>query len=42
MHMAEMKKHKFIINKVVEHIVKTNVKNATLILHTHVTQLPMK
>jgi len=32
-----MKKHKFIKNKVVEHIVKTNIEKATLILHTNVT-----
>jgi hypothetical protein len=37
MHMAEMKKHKFIKNKVVEHIVKSNVEKATLIPHTNVT-----
>jgi hypothetical protein len=35
--MAEMKKCGFIKNKVVEHIVKANVKKATLIPHTHVT-----
>ncbi len=35
--MAEMKKHKFIKNKVVEHIVKSNVEKATLIPHTNVT-----
>jgi hypothetical protein len=34
---AEMKKHRFIKNKVVEHIVKANIEKATLILHTHVT-----
>jgi hypothetical protein len=37
MHMVEIKKHEFIKNKVVEHIVKTKVDKATLILHTHVT-----
>jgi hypothetical protein len=37
MHTTEMKKHEFIINKVVEHIVKPNVKKATLIPHTNVT-----
>jgi hypothetical protein len=37
MHMVEMKKCKFIKNKVVEHIVKVNVEKATLILHTNVT-----
>jgi imidazoleglycerol phosphate dehydratase HisB len=37
MHIIEMKKHGFIKNKVVEHIVKTNVEKATLILHTNVT-----
>jgi len=37
MHMDEMKKRGFIKNKVVEHIVKTNVEKATL-THTHVTQ----
>jgi hypothetical protein len=37
MHTTEMKKCKFIKNKVVEHIVKTNIEKATLILHTHVT-----
>ncbi len=40
--MAEMKKHMFIKNKVVEHIVKVNIKNATLIPHTHVIESPMK
>ncbi len=34
--MVEMEKCKFIKNKVVEHIVKTNIKKATLILHTNV------
>ncbi len=37
MHMVEMKKHGFIKNKVVEHIVKMSVEKATLILHTNVT-----
>jgi hypothetical protein len=37
MHMIEMKKHGFIKNKVVEHIVKVNVEKATLIFHTNVT-----
>jgi hypothetical protein len=37
MHIAEMKKRGFIRNKVVECIVKTNVEEATLILHTNVT-----
>jgi hypothetical protein len=37
MHTIEMKKHRFIRNKVVECIVKTNIEKATLILHTHVT-----
>jgi hypothetical protein len=37
MHIAEMKKRKFIRNKVVEHIVKTSIEKATLILHTNVT-----
>ncbi len=37
MHMAEMKKHMFIKNKVVEHIVKTSIEKARLIPHTHVT-----
>jgi hypothetical protein len=32
-----MKKHKFIKNKVMEHIMKTNIEKATLIIHTHVT-----
>jgi len=32
-----MKKHKFVKNKFVEHIVKTNVEKATLIPHTNVT-----
>jgi len=32
-----MKKHGFIKNKVVEHIVKTSVEKATLILHTNIT-----
>jgi hypothetical protein len=30
MHMAKMKKHEFIKNKVVEHIVKMSVEKATL------------
>ncbi len=42
MHMAEMKKHRFIKNKVVEHIVKVNIENATLIPHTHVIESLMK
>jgi hypothetical protein len=37
MHIAKMKKCGFIKNKVVEHIVKTSVEKATLILHTNVT-----
>jgi hypothetical protein len=37
MHTVQMKKHKFIKNKVVEHIVKTSVEKATLIFHTNVT-----
>ncbi len=37
MHIAEMKKHGFIRNKVVEHIVKTSIEKATLIPHTNVT-----
>jgi hypothetical protein len=37
MHIVEMKKCRFIKNKVVEDIVKTNVEKATLILHTNVT-----
>ncbi len=37
MHIAKMKKRRFIKNKVVEHIVKTSVENATLIPHTNVT-----
>jgi hypothetical protein len=37
MHMAKMKKHRFIKNKVMEHIVKMNIKKSMLILHTHVT-----
>jgi hypothetical protein len=32
-----MKKHRFIKNKVMEHIVKANIEKATLIFHTHVT-----
>ncbi len=36
MHTAEMKKRRFIRNKVVECIVKTNVEKATLIPHTNV------
>jgi hypothetical protein len=37
MHIVEMKKCKFIRNKVVERIVKSNVEKATLIPHTNVT-----
>ncbi len=37
MHTTKMKKHRFIKNKVVEHIVKTNVEKATLVPHTNVT-----
>ncbi len=37
MHTTEMKKCRFIRNKVVEHIVKTSIEKATLILHTNVT-----
>ncbi len=37
MHTFEMKTHGFIKNKVVEHIVKTSVEKATMILHTNVT-----
>jgi hypothetical protein len=37
MQTSKMKKHRFIKNKVVEHIVKASVEKATLILHTHVT-----
>ncbi len=37
MHTAKMKKHGFIKNKVVEHIVNVNIKKATLILHINVT-----
>ncbi len=37
MHTTEMKKREFIKNKVVEHIVKTNIEKATLIHHSHVT-----
>jgi hypothetical protein len=37
MHITEMKKHEFIKNKVMEHIVKTSVEKATLISHTNVT-----
>ncbi len=37
MHKIEMKKHGFIENKVVEHIVKVNVEKGTLIPHNHVT-----
>jgi hypothetical protein len=36
-HASKMKKHRFIKNKDVEHIVKTSVEKATLIPHTHVT-----
>jgi hypothetical protein len=35
--MTKMKKHGFIINKVMEHIAKMNIEKATLILHTNVT-----
>jgi len=34
---VEMKRCRFIKNKVVEHIVKMNVEKATLIPHTNVT-----
>jgi hypothetical protein len=37
MHTIEMKKSKFIRNKVVERIMKTNVEKAKLIPHTNVT-----
>jgi len=37
MHIAQMKKHGFTRNKVLEHIVKTNIEKATLIPHTNVT-----
>jgi hypothetical protein len=37
MHTAEMKKRRFIKNKVVERIVKTNIQKATLIPHTNAT-----
>jgi hypothetical protein len=37
MHTVEMKKRKFIRNKVVERIVKTSVEKATLIPHTNIT-----
>jgi hypothetical protein len=37
MHTTKMKKCGFIRNKVVEHIVKTSVEKATLVLHTNVT-----
>jgi hypothetical protein len=37
MHIVKMKKHMFIKNNVVEHIVKMNVEKATLIPHTIVT-----
>jgi hypothetical protein len=37
MHTTKMKKRRFIRNKVVERIVKTNVEKATLIPHTNVT-----
>jgi hypothetical protein len=37
MHIAEMKKCRFIKNKVVERIMKTSVEKATLIPHTNVT-----
>ncbi len=40
MHTSKMKKKGFIKNKVVEHIVKTNVENATILIPlTHVSQL---
>jgi hypothetical protein len=35
--MAKMKKHRFIKNKVMEHIVKASIEKAILIFHTHVT-----
>jgi len=34
MYMVEMKKCKFIKNKVMEHIMKVSIAKATLILHT--------
>jgi hypothetical protein len=37
MHTIEMKECRFIKNKVVERIVKTNIEKATLIPHTNVT-----
>jgi hypothetical protein len=37
MHTIEMKKRRFIRNKVVERIVKMSVKKARLIPHTNVT-----
>jgi hypothetical protein len=37
MHTIEMKKCKFIRNKVVERIVKMSIEKATLIPHTNVT-----
>jgi len=37
MHTFEMKKREFIKNKVMEFIVKTNVKKVTLISHSNVT-----
>ncbi len=37
MHTVEMKKRKFVKNKVMECIVKMNVEKATLILHTNIT-----
>jgi hypothetical protein len=37
MHIIEMKKYRFIKNKVVDHIVKKNIEKATLIPHTNVT-----
>ncbi len=37
MHTIEMKKNRFIRNKIVERIVKTNAEKATLIPHTNVT-----
>jgi hypothetical protein len=38
MHITEMKKRKFIRNKVVECIMKTSIEKTTLIPHTNVTQ----
>jgi hypothetical protein len=37
MHAIEMKKHMFLKNKVVDHIVKKNVEKPTLIPRTNVT-----